>query len=248
MSKFISLITPTFDSSKFINTNLQSVIEQNYSNLEHIFIDNKSNDQTLTILEEYKQKVNYEVKIISERDQGIYDAFNKGLEISRGEIITILNSDDFFLKKNTLNKVQEIFSNPQIDVLYGNIKIVKRNNINKLVRSWKTKLTNNKYYMIPHPSFFISNKINAKKFRFDLSYEISADLDYIIKIFKGGVNSTHINDYIVAQRAGGTSQRFINIIKANIEVFKILKKNNIKNKYLFLLKKLFFKMRQFKNV
>ena len=96
MSKFISLITPTFDSSKFINTNLQSVIEQNYSNLEHIFIDNKSNDQTLTILEEYKQKVNYEVKIISERDQGIYDAFNKGLEISRGEIITILNSDDFF--------------------------------------------------------------------------------------------------------------------------------------------------------
>ena len=103
--------------------------------------------------------------------------------------------------------------------------------------------------MIPHnPSFFISNKINAKKFRFDLSYEISADLDYIIKIFKGGVNSTHINDYIVAQRAGGTSQRFINIIKANIEVFKILKKNNIKNKYLFLLKKLFFKMRQFKNV
>ena len=140
MSKFISLITPTFDSSKFINTNLQSVIEQNYSNLEHIFIDNKSNDQTLTILEEYKQKVNYEVKIISERDQGIYDAFNKGLEISRGEIITILNSDDFFLKKNTLNKVQEIFSNPQIDVLYGNIKIVKRNNINKLVRSWKTEL------------------------------------------------------------------------------------------------------------
>ena len=245
MSIFLSIITPTFNSSKFINTNLQSVIDQNYLNLEHIFIDNNSDDQTLKILENYKKKVNFKVKIISEKDNGIYDAFNKGLEIANGKIVTILNSDDFFLNKNILNNVEYKFLTEKVDVLYGDIKILSRNNLNHVIRNWKSQIIQKEYYKVPHPSFFISRSFNLNKYKFNLDYKIAADLDYIIKVFKDSPKVCYVDKFIVGQRAGGTSQKFFNIIKANWETFKIIKSNQIDNKIYFLIKKILFKLRQF---
>ena len=151
----ISIITATFNSEKFIMSNLNSIINQSYKNFEHIIIDNKSTDQTIDIIKNHGKNL----KIISENDKGIYDAFNKGIELASGEIISILNSDDFFADEKILEEVINVFEENKVDIVYGNLKYVKRNNLNKIVRYWKSNpyiLNNFKVgWAPPHPTFFV---------------------------------------------------------------------------------------------
>ena len=116
----ISLITPTYNSSKTIARTLDSVVAQNYPDLEYIIIDGASQDDTLNIIASYQSRIN--IKVVSESDKGLYDAMNKGVRLASGEIIGILNSDDFFLDSNVLNLVSESFLDNKVDIVYGDIK------------------------------------------------------------------------------------------------------------------------------
>lgn len=244
----ISIITPTFNSEQFLNYTLKSIKSQNYKNIEHIFIDNKSTDKTIDILERYKKKTNYKVIINSSKDKGIYHAFNKGLKMASGDLITIINSDDFITGKNYINEVVKKFKVKKLDFFYGNVRIVQRNNIKKTVRIWKSSIIKNEdYFKVPHPSFFIKKKFMKKyKIKFDTKYNIASDLDFIINCFKKSKNFFHFDKILICQRSGGTSQKFFNIFKANYEVYKIIKTHKLCYKLFFILNKIFFKICQVK--
>ena len=238
----ISIITPTYNSEQFLSDNLNSIKGQSYKIFEHIFIDNNSKDRTLNILKKYKKSVNYNVVINSSKDSGIYDAFNKGLIYATGDLVTIVNSDDYFSNKYVLKKIHEKFKKKKIDFLYSNVKIVSRLKKKKVLRFWKSeRVSNDDFFKVPHPSFFVKKKFIKKyNLKFNLSYKIASDLDFIIKCFDKSLNYEYINKSFIIQRSGGTSQTFINIFKANYEVFKICKKNKIK----FIFRKLLFKLCQ----
>ena len=135
----ISIITVTYNSEKTINDTIQSVLTQSYSNIEYIIIDGKSNDSTLEIIKEYLPLFNGRLKYISEKDSGIYDAMNKGIKLASGDIIGIINSDDFYKSNNVIATVANAFNDNSIDVVFGNIQFVNPNNVTRIVRKYSGK-------------------------------------------------------------------------------------------------------------
>ena len=161
----LSLVTPTYNSALTIRDTLNSVIKQSLPANEYIIVDGTSSDDTLKILQEYKDKLN--LKIISEPDQGIYDAMNKGIKMATGDIIAIINSDDFYKEKNALETIINIFNTKtDIDIVYSDLEFVNQKNIKKVTRFWKAgkyrpqKLNNG--WTIPHPSMFVKRQIYEK--------------------------------------------------------------------------------------
>ena len=130
MKKKITVITPTFNSANTILANLTSVKNQKYKNLEHIIIDNKSDDNTLNLIKKYNDK---RIKIVSEKDNGIYDAINKGIKLAKGEIISILHSDDKYYNNLTLSNIINSFEDKSVDIIYGDLLYVRKNNYNKII-------------------------------------------------------------------------------------------------------------------
>ena len=130
----LSIITICFNSFSTIEATIKSVLSQNYDNLEYIIIDGNSTDNTLEIIHKYRNRIS---KIISEKDNGIYDAMNKGVCLASGDVIGILNSDDFYEDNNVLQDVMTCFeTDPELSILYGDLVYVKNNNIKKAVRKW----------------------------------------------------------------------------------------------------------------
>ncbi len=244
----ISIITATSNSQNFIGSNINSINDQTYKNYEHIIIDNNSQDNTLEIIKNNGKNV----KIISEKDNGIYDAFNKGIDLSTGEIISIINSDDYFADKKVLEEVSKVFNNYDVDIVYGDLKYVKRGNINKNVRYWKS----NSYipnsfqngWAPPHPTFFVKKKIYENLGKYKLNLGNSSDFELMFRFLeKNNIKSFYLNKLMVIMRTGGVSNKnYLDIIKQNIVVLDILNiKNNIPKIIKFCLFKLFNRLKQF---
>ena len=163
MKKKITIITPTFNSAKTIKTNIQSIQNQSYRNWEHLIIDNQSADNSLKII---NQNFDLRRQILSEKDYGIYDAINKGISLAKGEIISILHSDDVFFDDNTLMEVINKFNTCNTDIVYGNLIYVKKNDLTKILRFWKScKFKSglfNSGWSPPHTAFFIKKKLYEK--------------------------------------------------------------------------------------
>ena len=159
MKNKITIITPTYNSAKTILTNITSVKNQKYQNFEHIIVDNNSNDQTLNLI---KKNINKNIRIITEKDKGIYDAINKGIKLAQGEIISILHSDDIYYDNETLSKVVESFGKKNTDIVYGDLLYVSKYDLNNVIRYWKSSKFRQGLFMLgwspPHPSFFIKKK------------------------------------------------------------------------------------------
>jgi glycosyltransferase len=157
----VSIITPTLNSERFIKDCIESVKNQSYLDIEHIIVDGGSDDSTLKIIKEYENA--YNLKLITGKDNGIYDALNKGIKNVSGEIIGILHSDDLYTNNEVLRKIVDIFQSQKIDSCYGDLYYVKENDINKVVRYWKSGNYNRdkfKYgFMPPHPTFFVKKEI-----------------------------------------------------------------------------------------
>lgn len=241
---FISIITPTFNSEKLIKICLSSVKDQNFQNYEHIIIDNSSNDKTLKIIKEFN---NPKIKLISENDNGIYDAMNKGINASSGEYLLFLNSDDKLIDRNFLSNVNKILLSKKIDILYSNI--IYEKNFFGITRKYITgnldkihKFGNH----IPHPGSLISKKFMHSIGNFDVNLKISADFDFFIKAKKNKeVIYYYYDKFTVLMSHGGASSGIKNIFEANIECYKSLKKNNEKFPLFFIIVKLLRKFLQF---
>ena len=246
----VSIITVTFNSSSFISHCLDSVKNQPHNDIEHIVIDGASTDGTLSIL---KSKTNQLAELISETDNGIYEAMNKGLKIATGDIIGFLNSDDFYINNNVISKVVKLFKQKsEIEACYSDLVYVDRINISKIVRYWKSSEfilgSFSKGWCPPHPTFFVRRSVYEKFGSFDVSYQLASDIDLMMRFLEiKKVKSCYIPEVLIKMRMGGQSNNsFKNILKQNLEVFQALKKHNIPNNFIiFFIYKIISRFKQF---
>ena len=226
----ISIITVSYNSAKTIETTFESVLYQTYSNIEYIVVDGGSTDNTLKIAENYSEIITV---LVSEQDNGLYDAMNKGIKLATGDIIGLINSDDLFCDSDALNKVAKVFKKDKnLDSVYADLFYVNQKDINKISRRWVTGVQREfKYGWHPaHPTFYIKKTIYDKFGLFDLSFSLAADFEIMLRFLdKYKISTTYLKEPLVKMRLGGeTNKSLKNIYYQNIECLRAFKKNNIK--------------------
>lgn len=215
----VSIITVSYNSSKTIRDTLHSVANQDYPNIEHIIIDGLSTDDTITIVNSFPH-----ISIVhSEKDNGIYDAMNKGIKASSGRFIGILNSDDFYPNQSVITRVVEKLLLDQTNSLYGDLVYVHQHDVAKRLRTWiagEYKASKFLYgWMPPHPTFFVQREIYEKLGCFNTSFRSAADYELMLRfLYKHRISVSYLPQIIVKMRSGGMSNSSIsNRIKANKE-------------------------------
>lgn len=233
----ISIITITYNSEKTLDDTIKSVLSQTYNDIEYIIVDGNSKDSTVDIVKSYGDKIS---TFVSEKDSGIYDAMNKGLHLATGDVVGILNSDDIYFDEHVIEKVMSEFQKENVDSVYGDLYYVKPENVNELVRYWKSsdfvKGSFAKGWHPPHPSFFVKREAYEKYGTFDLNMKVSADFELMLRFLeKFKISTLYLPEVIVRMRTGGESNRSIgNIIKGNKSILKAFEKNQIRvNKLLY---------------
>lgn len=211
----ISVVTATYNSAATIVDTLKSMLSQTYGNIEHIVVDGNSSDTTMETVAKYAplyQSRGLELKWISEPDNGIYDAMNKGITLASGDIVGLLNSDDFFTSPTVLEKVAAEFSakDAGLDAVYGDIHYVNPDNLGKCVRYYSSKgFSREKMrmgFMPAHPSFYCRREIYNRYGLFDISFKIAADFEQLLRlIYIHGIKTRYIPADFVTMRTGGAS-------------------------------------------
>lgn len=241
----ISVITVCFNSELTIRDTIESVRDQSYPEIEYIIVDGLSQDKTLSIVNEYKDVVDL---IISEPDHGIYDAMNKGIKAASGDVIGILNSDDFFASSQSIADIVDTFDiNKGIDGVYGDLVYVKENDISKISRTYSSKLFSKSKirfgFMLPHPTFYIKKQKYIEFGYYKLDYRVSADFELITRHICKGINLVRVPSVLVKMREGGISSRGIFWrIHQNIEISKACRSNGIYTSIFLIMFKLPFKI------
>jgi glycosyltransferase involved in cell wall biosynthesis len=226
----ISIITAVRNRANVISEAIDSLRGQLHSEIEHIVIDGASTDNTLSILRDCADP---SAVIVSEPDNGIYDALNKGLFLASGEIIGVLHSDDFFADQKVLSDVAAQFADPAVDAVYGDLDYVSRRNPAHVVRRWRSGPFDMRRldwgWMPPHPTLFIRRSVFERLGGFNTIYRVSADYDLILRYFKmGRINATYIPRVLVKMRLGGESNRSIaKIWRKTREDWQALRSNGV---------------------
>jgi len=214
----ISIITIAYNSQETIEDTIKSVVNQTYSNIEYIIIDGGSKDNTLSIINKYKDKIS---TIVSEPDKGIYDAMNKGVEKATGDLVGILNSDDFYANETVIEKIASKIKD--YDSIYADLVYVDRENTDKVTRYWKAgtykegAFTNG--WMPPHPTFFVKKSIYNRFGTYNLKLKSAADYELMLRfLHKEKISTTYLPEVITKMRVGGQSNVTLsNRLKANKE-------------------------------
>lgn len=244
----VSIITGTYNSEKYVLDCVSSINDQTYANMEHIIIDGASKDNTVEIIKKAPNRVS---RLISEPDGGIYNAMNKGLKLADGEILGILNSDDFYNTNNVISEVVDTFKETGADCVFGNLYYVEAENTDKIVRKWITgpyyKNAFRKGWHPAHPSFFVKREIYEKYGYFDESLDLAADFEIMLRFLeKHGISWSYIEKPLVRMRLGGaTSKNITNIVKGNKECLKAFRKNKIPINNFYTVKRLVPKLKQY---
>jgi glycosyltransferase len=244
----ISIITVSFNSQSTIKHTIQSVASQDYQNKEYILIDGASTDWTLDIISFLKDKINY---FVSEKDNGIYNAMNKGIKASSGDIIGILNSDDFYSNNEVLSKVANIFEETDCDCLYGDLVYVDKGDARNIVRYWKSgEFSKRKLrmgWMLPHPTFFVKKEIYEKYGLYNLKFKTAADYEMILRLLHNdSIKVEYLPEILIKMRIGGESNSsFLNRLKGNYEDNLAWDMNNLRKPLLTRFLKPLRKVKQF---
>jgi glycosyltransferase len=244
----LSIITAVFNGRDTVSHTIESVLTQNYKNIEHIIIDGGSTDGTPEVVKGYKNRI---AKIISEPDNGIYDALNKGIKLASGDVIGLLHGDDFYAHDKVLERVVSVFKKQNVDSCYGDLEYVDKNDTNKVIRHWKSsEYRHGKFrqgWMPPHPTFFVKREIYEKYGKFNTGFRIAADYELMLRFLERYRISTHyIPDVLIKMRVGGMSNRSLkNIFIKSYEDYKAWKVNYLKNNFYTVLLKNLSKIPQF---
>lgn len=233
----ISIITPSFNSEKTIGTTIESILKQTYFNVEYIIVDGKSTDKTVEIAESYRTALENRgigYRIISEQDRGIYDAMNKGIHKARGELVGIINSDDWY-ESNALQTVAETYEKTPFDMFYADLRIwqedaqgnlkekmIKHSRLRKLAvsRDWN------------HPTTFITKEV-YRKYQYKME-SVHDDWDLVLRIRKAGLRIVVLNEVLANFRMGGASneKEFKKCIKRGSARYRIYRNNGYSRLYL----------------
>lgn len=248
MNPKVSIITVCYNSTKTIEDTIQSVVNQTYDNIEYIIIDGLSTDNTLEIVNKYKDNIS---KIVSEKDNGLYDAINKGIGLATGEIIANLNSDDFYIDNNVIADAVAKMEEEKSDTLYADLYYVDAIDTNKITRNWVSgeykKGMFFKGWMPPHPTFFVRKSVYNNYGKFNLELKSAADYEIMLRfIHKHECSISYLPRVIVRMRVGGVSNvSLVNRLKANREDKKAWLMNELKPKPYTLIFKPLSKVLQF---
>ncbi|MCX5784291.1 MAG: glycosyltransferase family 2 protein [Elusimicrobia bacterium] len=244
----ISVITAAYKSGGTIADAIKSLLAQTYKDVEHIIIDGGSVDGTRDIVASFGDKIS---RFVSEPDNGIYDAMNKGIKLATGDIVGVLNSDDMYADKNALARVAAAFENPEVDVCYGDLVYVSPVNIDKPVRVWKSSPYAPGCFLSgwvpPHPTFFARRPVYTKHGGFDLSFPLAADFELMLRFLHCyKLKSVYIPATIMKMRLGGaTNKNAGNVLRQNIEIFKAGRKNGVPLRWRFFIGKLYDRLLQY---
>ena len=245
----ITIVTVCLNSESTIEWALESIAAQSYKNLEHIVVDGGSKDATVTLIHGWKK---HPVRLISERDKGIFDAMNKGIALATGDVVGILNSDDAYYDRDILKKVAKTMNAPSVDACYADLIYVEKNNLHKIFRYWKAspfeKGLFRKGWVPPHPTFFVHRRIYEKYGLFDLDYSLAADFELMARFLERfQIKATYIPQIFVKMCSGGVSNKSLfNIIRQNFEIYQAIKKNNLRFYFFpFVFTKLISRLRQY---
>jgi len=236
----ISIITVVWNNVETIKDAIDSVLSQTYENIEYIVIDGASRDGTVEIVQSYGEKIS---KFISEKDKGLYDAMNKGIKLATGDIVGILNSDDFYIDDNLITRIVKEFEEKQVDSVFADLVFVKPENLNKIVRYYDSShFSPDKFaygWMPAHPTFFVKREIYEKYGVFKTDYKIASDYELLTRFLgKNKVSYSYIKEPIVKMRIGGASTSGIksNYI-LNKEIIRACRENDIYTNWLMVLSK-----------
>jgi glycosyltransferase involved in cell wall biosynthesis len=208
------------------------VREQAHEDIEHIIIDGGSVDATLNVVAAEGRHV---ANVVSEKDDGIYDAMNKGIALATGEIIGFINADDFYASPDALAKVAAVFSDSNVDACYGDLCYVRQENTSALVRYWKSSEFHpgafESGWCPPHPTFFVRREVYRRLGGFDLSYKIAADMELMLRFLEvHKIRAKYIPAVLVKMRLGGTTNKNLrNIVHQNQEILRALQLHGLRS-------------------
>ncbi|UTW62702.1 glycosyltransferase [bacterium SCSIO 12741] len=244
----VSIITVSYNAVKTIEHTIQSVLDQDYPDIEYVIVDGGSKDGTVEIIQQKEGQV---ARWVSEPDKGIYDAMNKGVSLATGDLIGILNADDFYMDHQVISKVVATIQAANADSLYADLQYVAQDNISKVIRTWRSgqyaKGLFLEGWMPPHPTFFLKKSCYEKFGTYNLELRSAADYELMLRMLhKEDISVAYLPEIITQMRAGGTSNASMkNRIKANREDRKAWEMNGLKPKWYTLIKKPLSKLGQF---
>ena len=246
----ISIITVTYNCVSVLTDCLNSVDSQSHKNIEHIVIDGASTDGTLSLLNSKKDQLSI---LVSESDDGIYDAMNKGIKLAKGDIVGFLNSDDFYVNNEVISKVvSEFKKEPSLDACYADLIYVNKSNTSKIVRYFKSSEFKqglfSKGWCPPHPTLFVRRSVYERFGNFDINYRIASDVELMMRFLEiHKIKSRYIPEVLIKMRMGGTTNKnFKNIWAQNQEVLSSFDKNGLSvNRISFFIHKISSRFKQF---
>jgi glycosyltransferase involved in cell wall biosynthesis len=244
----ITIITAVYNRNKNIKRAILSVKEQMYKNIELIIVDGGSNDGTVDAI---KSLLDENDTFISESDNGIYDALNKGVTLASGEVIAFLHSDDLYFDNNVISEVVDAFSDDTVDVVYGDVVFFSGRNVLKIKRRYRSDTLSEKNLawgkMPAHTAMFIRRRVYEKIGYFDTDFKIAGDYDFLCRVVQyADLKSVYLSSVLVRMQLGGLSTGgFRNSILLNKEVFSAIRKNGIYTNVFMLLSKYPSKILQF---
>lgn len=227
----VSIITITYNSQLTLIDTIDSVLKQTYKNIEYIIVDGASTDDTISIINSYNNKIS---KFVSEKDDGLYDALNKGIQLATGDIVGILHSDDFYTNEFVIENIVKTIAENNADAAYADLYYIDKSDTSKIFRKWKSGNYKHgmflKGWMPPHPTFFVKREYYQRYGKFNLQLKSAADYELMLRfIHKHKIKLAYFPEFIIKMRVGGKSNVSLkNRIRANNEDKKAWKINGLK--------------------
>lgn len=226
----LTLITTTYNSGATVADTLRSVAAQSYPHIEHVIADGGSSDNTLEILRQHGERL---ADVRSERDRGFYDACNKAIARAGGDVVGIINSDDFYAHKDVLSHAMRAFDDPAVDAVHADLVYVAQDDPDRPVRFWRsrpcTDVSLRQGYIPAHPTVFVRRSVYERAGGFDLSYRLAADYEFLLRIFRQHrIKARYIPEIWVRMRTGGaTGGSIAEIKRQNDEIIAAREKHGI---------------------
>ena len=205
----VSIVTVTYNSAQTLVDAMKSVLEQTYHDIEYIIVDGASTDSTIDVIRQYEPQFKNRLKWISEKDDGIYDAMNKGIQLATGDVVGILNSDDYFTSSDVIARMVAAFSDG-VDAVYGDVHFIHDGELDKVVRYYSSKPFRPFWlrfgFMPAHPSFYCKREVFEKAGLYKTDYLIGSDYEMMVRLFMvHKINAKYLPLDFVTMRIGGAS-------------------------------------------